>query len=95
MSVRSVLRAEAMQRSGGRCEFPSCTLSDGLEMAHLLGTQAGGSKYRDVLENVAMLCGPSGFDHHGWLDGRTLSGRRFDNEAVLRAALGREWKDRR
>jgi hypothetical protein len=60
-------------------------------MAHLLGLQAGGSKYRDVIENVAMLCQP----HHDWLDGRTVAYRRFDNEMVLRGALDREWEGRR
>ncbi len=85
-----------MERAGNVCEFPTCHIALGLELAHLRGSGAGGSKYRDVLENVAMLCGSrSAFDHHGWLDGRTMRGRRFDNEAVLRAALERQWKDRR
>ena len=94
MSVRSELRAEALERAGGVCEFPGCT-STVLEMAHLLGSQMGGSKHRDVLVNVAMLCGPFSFDHHGWLDGRIMRGRRFDNETLLRAYLVREWTGRR
>jgi hypothetical protein len=61
-----------------------------LEMAHLKGKQMGGSKYRNVPENVAMLCQ----HHHNWLDGRTTEQRRFDNEQALRAALGRQWAGR-
>ncbi len=91
----SELRDAALERAGGICEFPGCNLTGVLEMAHILGKQAGGSRYRDVLENVAMLCVPFGFDHHGWLDGRTTQGRRFDNETVLRAALDRQWNGRR
>ena len=94
--TRGELRAAAMERAGGRCEFPNCHVpgtvgSVRLEMAHLLGSQAGGSKYRDVIENVAMLC----VQHHDWLDGRTTQYRRFDNEMILRAALSRQWVGRR
>jgi hypothetical protein len=80
-------------RAGGVCEFPGCSARrHDLEMAHLKGSGMGGSKYRDVIENVAMLCR----EHHGWLDGTpTPNMRRFDNEQVLRAALGREWAGRR
>ena len=82
----------AMERAGFQCEFPDCNLTDRmLEMAHLLGSQMGGSKYRDHLDNVAMLC----VEHHDWLDGRLLHGRRGANEQVLRAALGRPWEGRR
>lgn len=89
------LREQALLRAGGRCEFPACSLPLGrnnpLEMAHLHGKQMGGSRYRDVIENVAMLCK----HHHGWLDGALVSQRRLDNEIVLRVALSREWKERR
>lgn len=86
---RSELRAEALYRSGGRCEFPTCNVRSE-EMAHLRGSGAGGSRYRDNLENVAMLCR----QHHDWLDGRlSPNSRRFDNEAVLRAALDRPWTE--
>lgn len=93
MSIESELRAEAMERAGGRCEFPDCTIPrPRLEMAHLRGKQMGGSRYRNVAENVAMLCAEL---HHPWLDGMIVPSRRFENEMVLRAAIGREWKDRR
>ena len=93
MSDRSVLREQAMERAGGRCEFPDCRLPrPRLEMAHLRGSGMGGSKYRDDFANTVMLCSP----HHDWLDCRsTPNMRRFENEAVLRAAIGRPWTDRR
>lgn len=57
-----------------------------LEMAHLKGVGMGGSRHRDELDNVAILCQY----HHDWLDGRMLpNGRRYENEQVLRAALRR------
>ena len=57
MSDRSLLREAALERAEGRCEFPGCTTKrPKLEMAHLLGSQMGGSKYRDDMDNVAMLC---------------------------------------
>ena len=87
----SELRSGAWERAGGRCEFPGCSQIRMLEMAHLKGKQMGGSRYRNVPENVAMLCQ----HHHDWLDGRTTGQRRFDNEQVLRAALGRHWAGRR
>ena len=92
MSDRSELRKMALIRAGWKCEFPGCTLPGELEMAHLKGSGAGGSKYRDVLDNLAMLCRT----HHLWLDGGLMANsRRFENEQVLRAALGRPWEDRR
>ena len=92
MSVESELREEAMERAGGICEFPGCSYPRPLlEVAHLHGKQAGGSKFRDVLDNLVCLCRP----HHDWLDCRsTPNMRRFENEMVLRKAIGREWKDR-
>ncbi len=92
MSVRSELRTEAMERAGHMCEFPACNWTRSLEMAHLKGSGAGGSKYRDNLDNVTMLCKP----HHEWLDGAPIIRmKRFDNEMVLRVALDRHWEGRR
>ena len=89
---RSDLRMLALERADGRCEFPTCALAGRLEMAHLRGSGAGGSKYRDVLENVAMLC----VFHHDWLDCRsTPNMRRFENEILLREVLDRPWPGRR
>jgi len=81
-----------MERAGHQCEFPECNLSGlgYLEMAHLKASGMGGSKHRDTLENVAILCKV----HHDWLDGRiTPNSRRFDNEQVLRTALDRPWHE--
>ena len=88
---RTELRALAMERAGGRCEFPTCN-NTGLEMAHLKGSGMGGSKFRDVPENVTMLCTL----HHDLLDGRiTANVRRFEMEILYRAVLGRQWPGRR
>jgi hypothetical protein len=90
--TRGELRRMALERAGHRCEFPECLWTGGLEMAHLKGSGMGGSRYRDVPENVIMLCKV----HHGWLDGTPAPNtRRFDNEMVLRAATGRLWEARR
>jgi len=90
---RTELRDAAIERAGGFCEFPGCTYPrPKLELAHLRGSGMGGSQYRDDLANTAVLCQP----HHAWLDCRsTPNMRRFENEMVLRAAIGRPWKDRR
>jgi len=88
----SDLRDAAMTRAGHTCEFPDCHMPGPLEMAHLKGKGMGGSRYRDVLNNVAVLCK----FHHGWLDGALLAnGRRFENEQIMRAYLVRPWKERR
>jgi len=93
MMSRSELRDAAIERAGGKCEFPLCDYPrPKLELAHLKGSGMGGSRYRDDLQNVAVLCKP----HHDWLDCRsTPNMRRFENEAVLRAAIDRPWTDRR
>ncbi len=92
MSKRSELRQQAMDRASHACEFPGCELPGKLEMAHLKGSGMGGSKYRDVLANLTMLCRA----HHIWLDGGLMpNGRRFENEQILRAVLDRPWEMRR
>ncbi len=82
-----------IERAGGRCEFPDCSYPrPRLEVAHLHGKQAGGSRFRDDLDNLAALCTA----HHDWLDCQpTPNMRRFENEMILRACLDREWKERR
>jgi len=92
-STRAALREAAMERAGDVCEFPGCMRTD-LEMAHIAASGMGGSLYRDVIDNVAMLCGPEG--HHDWLDCRiTPNVRRWNNEMILRATLDRVWQERR
>lgn len=76
MSVRSELRAAALERDG-RCVWPSGYHEDPLEMAHLQQLSQGGP---DTLENVVMLCR----FHHGVLDNRVQNGRR---EATLELLL--------
>ncbi len=81
----------AMERANHRCEFPKCTLPttfpNPLEVAHLKGKQMGGSKYRNHIDNLAVLCK----FHHQWLD----TGPRFENEMAARGFLDRWWKERR
>ena len=94
MTKRSDLRKSALIRAGWKCEFPLCELSteypNQLEMAHIRGSGMGGSKHRDVLDNLAIFCR----SHHDWLDGRLHSGRRFENEQMVRAVLDRYWEER-
>ena len=92
MSIRSDMRAEALNRASHRCEWPGCELPGPLEMAHLAGLGMGGFPHRDHIDNVAILCKT----HHDWLDGRLMpNSRRFENEDLLRAVLGRTWAGRR
>jgi predicted restriction endonuclease len=64
---RSDLRAEAMQRDGFRCAWPTCNIeASWLEMAHIWPTGMGGNPSRDRIENVWMLCKY----HHDLFDGR-------------------------
>lgn len=88
---RADLRQAALERAGYRCEWRGCALPGSLELAHLKGVQSGGSRYRDDLDNVAILCQ----HHHDWLDGRTTTNRRLDNEEALRGMLDRHWAGRR
>ena len=92
MSDRSDLRFQSLERAHYTCEFPTCNITSGLEMAHLKGSGMGGSRFRDHPDNVAMLCK----QHHGWLDGDIQPNTaRFDREMVLRAATNRQWEGRR
>ena len=61
MSVRSELRAAALERAGDNCEWPSPWHEGRLEMAHLVQSSQGGP---DLLSNVVMLCKI----HHDVLD---------------------------
>jgi len=80
MSVRSELRAQAMERDGG-CLWPDDGQHDGpLEMAHLQQASQGGP---DTLDNVVMLCQ----FHHDVLDNRTVKGRREAMMTLLREHL--------
>jgi len=89
MTDRSDLRAEAMERAGGRCEWDGCTyLHAKLELAHLSASGMGGSKDRDHIDNVAIYC----TQHHDWLDCRiTPNMRRYENEQAARSMLNRYW----
>lgn len=86
-----------MERARGRCEIPWCvTPRPKLEVAHLHGKQMGGSKFRDVAENLIVLCKP----HHDILDGvvdlmKTTISMRTEREMLFRSAAGRSWEDRR
>lgn len=79
MSVRSELRAQALERDGHRCRWPNCS-SGPLEMCHLKQLSQGGA---DHLFNVVMLCR----FHHGVLDNRIQNGRRDAIRQLLEAWL--------
>ncbi len=81
MSVRSELRAAALERSGNQCEWPGEWHERRLELAHLVQLSQGGD---DLLTNVAILCG----HHHDILDNRaSLTGRRQSIMELLDAYL--------
>ena len=61
MSVRSELRAAALERAGHRCEWPSLWHEGRLETAHLVQSSQGGL---DLIGNVVILCE----SHHLVLD---------------------------
>lgn len=63
MSIKSELRAEAMERDHGQCQWPNCGRGRLLEMAHIIPSGSGG---KDHIENVVMLCKY----HHDMHDGR-------------------------
>jgi len=69
MSVRSMLRAEAIIRADYRCEWPECGETRWLEMSHIIPLGSGG---KDELSNVWML---DRF-HHDLYDGRSPFKRR-------------------
>ncbi len=84
MSVRSELRAAALERSEGRCEWPGDYHERRLELAHLVQLSQGGP---DLLDNTAILCG----HHHDILDNRAnLKGRRQSIMELLDAYLRAE-----
>jgi len=97
MAISKELYEAVMERAGGRCEIPWCVFPrPRLEVAHLKGKQAGGSKYRDVPENLIVLCRI----HHDILDGvvdlmKATYSMRGEREEFYRAAVDRPWKDRR
>jgi len=81
MSVRSELRAQAMERDQYVCRWPNCiTFGYPLQMAHLKQSSQGGP---DTLDNVVMLC-PT---HHDVLDNRVVKGRRAATLDLLTAYL--------
>ncbi len=74
MSVRSMLRAEAIIRADYRCEWPGCNSPGSpalgrLEMSHIIPLGSGGG---DELSNVWML----DKYHHDLYDGRAPFKRR-------------------
>ena len=67
MSIRSDLRAEALERDGWQCAWPTCDVeASWLEMAHIWPIGMGGRRDADVIDNVWMLCKY----HHDLFDGR-------------------------
>lgn len=95
--MNSDLYDAVMERAGGRCEAPWCaTKRPKLEVAHLKGKQMGGSKFRDVPENLIVLCK----EHHDILDGRVdlmknTYSMQHERTQLFRAMVGRWWPDQR
>ncbi len=80
------IREAAMQRAGGRCEWPDCNDNKWLELAHIKAIGMGGSKKRKFdINNVCILCKY----HHDIYDGRQRVGTSKAYEALLRGFLKR------
>ncbi len=87
MSGMSELRAEAMQRAKGQCEWAYCSDSKWLELAHIQGIGMGGNKKRKFdINNVAILCK----HHHDIYDGRQRVGTSVAYRDLLKGFLKRE-----
>lgn len=50
-------RARVIARDGGKCRYPGCEETEGLEVDHIVCLELGG---RDSDDNLQALCGP----HH-------------------------------
>lgn len=83
--TRSELRAAAVTRSGGTCEWSRC-VDRGEQLAHIRGIGRGGNPdgTRDRLSNVAFLCRY----HHDVLDGRTRM-KLWEVESLLEELITR------
>lgn len=77
------LRDHAIRRAKGICEWPDCP-APGEQMAHFQHRGMGGSKNRNVPDNVAWLC----HHHHLTLDLEKPI-RRFELRELLKFALSR------
>jgi predicted restriction endonuclease len=82
------LREAAMVRDGWQCRWPGCyrvhsNTLDPLEMAHLEHRGMGGSRERNTLDNVIILCRY----HHALFDGRTHDGLHRELAALLRTLI--------
>jgi len=87
MDSLSPIRAEAMERAGGRCEWAYCNDNKWLELAHIQGIGMGGNKKRKYdINNVAILCKW----HHDIYDGRQSSGHSKAIRDLLKGFLKRE-----
>lgn len=89
MSELSALREYVLESAGYQCEWPGCTIRDGLQLAHLNHRGMGGFAAANVPANCACLC----TYHHDVLDGRTVKGRRFEVTALLKAYQDGRRKD--
>ncbi len=87
-SVRSALRAQVRERSGGKCEWPECDRS-GEELAHAHSVGMGGRTSADTIDNVAFLC----WRHARMSDGLQPSGwpAFYQQHQLL---LGDDWERR-
>jgi len=56
-SMSTARRARIIARDGGKCRYPSCEVTTGLEVDHIVCLALGG---RDTDDNLETLCA----DHH-------------------------------
>lgn len=91
MDSLSNLRAAAMERAGGRCEWAYCNDNTWLELAHIKGIGMGGNKNRKYdIDNVCILCKY----HHDIYDGRRPNGSKKAYRDLLMGFLKRNYTDK-
>lgn len=88
MTIRSELREQVKDISGGHCEYPKCRLA-GTQLAHLHSIGMGGRKTVDTIDNTAWFC-----DDHALLSDGGIPGTHGKGWYIEQLALaGVDYRD--
>ena len=83
VTARGKLRQQAMDLSGGMCDWPQCP-RPAVELAHLHSIGMGGRKSADTLSNVAVFC----WNHARASDGLYRNRDWYEEQLAL---IGVDW----